>query len=243
MNLEPIQRARLIDSVTEELLGLIERGALQAGDKLPPTREIAERLGVSRATVREALQRLVMLGVLETRQGSGVFVRKISPDQLITPHVLLRLLESEALYGILEAREVLETALASLAAERATAEDLAKLDQLLAIEAELDEGDLEKGNVVNAAFHLAVAEAAHSPVLEKVYRSILDLLLLRQYRLSLMNSRRREAHEGHRRIVEAIRERDARRAREAVQEHMEYNRELVAELVGQGETLRLQSSR
>ncbi|MBI3979264.1 MAG: FadR family transcriptional regulator [Chloroflexi bacterium] len=225
MPLQPIQRASIIESVTEQLLSLIRDGSFRPGDRFPSNRQLATTLAVGRSTVREAIQRLVMLRVLEARQGKGVFVRRADGADAVSSLALFTVLESEALSDVVEAREVLEVALAGFAAQRATEADLRDLQQIL--RADERAGELDEGITLSTQFHLAVAHAAHSPVLEKLFGSITDLTLLRQRDLSRLVDARPLSLAGHRAIFDAIAHRDPVGARHAASEHMAFNRRLI----------------
>src|ERR687887_1393283 len=88
--IEPIRRSRLYEGIVQQIEGLLEKGDLKPGDQLPPERQLAEQFQVSRASVREALRTLELLGIVETRAGGGTFVRSAKPDDLARPlHTLI----------------------------------------------------------------------------------------------------------------------------------------------------------
>src|SRR6059036_3716048 len=128
--IEPIRRSRLYQSIVEQIESLLERGELRPGDQLPPERALAEQFQVSRASVREALRTLELLGVVETRAGGGTFVRQVAPDDLVRPlHSLIA--RGHSLTDVIEFRGVVEPAIAALAATRITPAQLDELRQLL----------------------------------------------------------------------------------------------------------------
>src|SRR2546421_10032561 len=120
--LSPIRRERIPESIVAQIQSRLERGEIKPGDQLPSERVLAEQFQVSRASVREALRSLELLGVTESRPGGGTFIRQASPDALLRP--LAALARAHDMRDILEVRELLEPALAGLAAERATGADV-----------------------------------------------------------------------------------------------------------------------
>src|SRR5438067_5760864 len=100
--------------------GMILRGELQAGQKLPPERELAAQLGVSRSSLREAIRALIALNILESRHGNGTFVTSLDPELLAEPIDFVLKVNESALDALFEARKVVEAGVAALAAERAT---------------------------------------------------------------------------------------------------------------------------
>src|ERR687887_1780990 len=127
--IEPIRRSRLYEGIVQQIEGLLERGDLRAGDQLPPERQLAEQFQVSRASVREALRTLELLGIVETRAGGGTFVRQTAPDDLAKPLQSL-MARGHSLADVIEFRGLIEPAIAALAAERISQ---AQLDELAEI--------------------------------------------------------------------------------------------------------------
>src|SRR5438045_8280881 len=129
--IEPIRRIRLYQGIVEQIEGLLEKGDLRPGDQLPPERQLAEQFQVSRASVREALRTLELLGIVETRAGGGTFVRQTSPDDLARPLTGL-ISRGHSLADVIEFRGLIEPAIAALAAERITLTQPTELRELFA---------------------------------------------------------------------------------------------------------------
>ncbi|TMC70219.1 MAG: FadR family transcriptional regulator [Chloroflexi bacterium] len=129
--IEPIRRSRLYQGIVEQIEGLLERGDIRPGDQLPPERQLADQFQVSRASVREALRTLELLGIVETRPGGGTFVRRTTPDDLARPLTSL-MARGHTVADVIELRGLIEPALAALAAERITAAQLAELEEIFA---------------------------------------------------------------------------------------------------------------
>ena len=215
---DKIAKQTLADQVAERILALISSGALRAGDALPAQRELAADMGVSLAAVREAIQRLQMLRVVRTEQGSGMVVCEVGWQQVVMePSLLLVSLEGDALRHMWEARHAIENEVARLAAVRATPADLAAIKDVL------DRAGpflptFEQNRDLNREFHIALARAAKNPVLEEMLTSLLgmDLSAVRQIFSEEIS---RHSWEIHRRIFEAVVQRDQQAAVRAMEDH------------------------
>lgn len=163
------KRSALVQQVIEILQHNIASGRWPVGSRLPLEAELLDEYGVSRVTLRQAVQALVHVGVLETIQGNGTFVR--ASNELDA--VLARFLSSNDLSYLLEARLAIETEAAELAAARATPEELKTLTAVLAeSRTAAERADLDALAPLSARFHHLVVAAAHNPVLAHLYRAI-----------------------------------------------------------------------
>lgn len=161
-NLHPIRPVRLHVQVVRQILSLVEKGHLRSGDKIPAERELVELLRVSRASVRQGLSALEVLGVVEVRAGSGTFVTNGAtvPSRAVMPDDT-EVWELDGPLEILESREIWEPAVARLAAERHSPEDITRMAALNAeLESELHAGRL--GWAADWGFHAALAAAANN---------------------------------------------------------------------------------
>lgn len=215
--MEPIRRERLHESIVAQIQRRIERGELNPGDQLPPERALAEQLRVSRASVREALRSLELLGVTESRPGGGTFIRQVSPDDLLRP--LAALTKAHDLHEILEVRELLEPPLAALAAERATPADVVDLHRIL----EQQEDKLAAGESYveeDTQFHYTVARAAKNDLVLRMLHVIWDALRASREEWLQSPTRARSSLDGHRALLRAIEARNSDAARAASREHL-----------------------
>ncbi len=220
---------RRADLLVERLRGYIDEHQLEAGMRLPAERQLAVELGVSRNSLREALQMLISEGVLLSRRGGGTFLRyQLEPwseQRIVQPIRHLMADDPDYRYDILEARYAIEASTAWHAALRATAADKEKLQ--FCFDATLKFNERDDPNLAAQAdlrFHLAVAEASHNVVLLQTMRGFFDLL-----QSSVKQSRQRmythtpifaQLTEQHREMLDAILAGDAERARNAATQHL-----------------------
>jgi GntR family transcriptional regulator, transcriptional repressor for pyruvate dehydrogenase complex len=214
--LRPLQRPRLYEQVVDQIQAWIAQNGLEVGDRLPPERELASRLGVSRATVSQALVAMEVVGMVSVRHGDGVVLLEPAGSAKVV-NALRR--HAQQLPEIIEAREALETKLAALAAGRRTESDLAAMDEALAL-MERDIASGGRGVEGDERFHAAVTAAGHSPLLARLMAEISDLI--RETRISSLSQPERPVNSlrGHRKIADAIRAGDAEAAALAMQEHV-----------------------
>lgn len=222
--LKPIKPKRISDQVYEQLKDLIFKGEIKPGQQLLTERELAGSLGVSRPTVREAINKLVAIGLLEHRQGQGTFVRApASGDK----DFLMNYMEGHEpdLVELLEVRLGIECNAVALAARRATEEDIATLEKLLkAMEENFAAGNVE--GVDDVAFHMAIAYATKNVVQIHVMKNFYDLLF---YGIKENLEHLYTAHENltaviqqHTGIVDGIRQHDPDAASRAMKEHITF---------------------
>ncbi len=222
--LKPIKPKRISDQVFEQLRELIFRGELKPGHQLEPERTLAETLTVSRTTVRDAINKLVVLGLLEHRQGQGTFVR--SPEgRNGNPLAAAMETEDATLDDLLEVRMGLECNSAFLAARRADERDIEFLSKSLnEMAGEVESGRL--GTEADAAFHMAIAFAAKNPVQVSIMRNFYDFLFV-GIKKNLTHLYESPANiskilDQHRAIFESIRRHDPEKAFRAMQAHIRY---------------------
>ena len=222
----------IADQVKEQLLLLIQQQAWQAGTRLPAERQLAEQLGVSRSSLREAIQSLASQGVLQSRRGDGTFVRQRNTpfllDGSLKPLAALLAQDSHYRYDLLEARTALEASTAWNAALRATQVDKDRIQRCFDVMLKHQRsGSHEASGHADAQFHLAIAQASHNVVLLRVMHSLFELLhsSVTQSRslFRLLNQQGIEAlTEQHQALMQAIVHGDAPAARNAIESHLAY---------------------
>lgn len=212
-----ISRPRLYEQLVEQIMDYIEAAQLAPGDTLPPERELAERLGVSRATLAQALVALEVLGVIDVQHGTGA-VLVYRPN---VPSVIKGLREHRSrLPEIVEARSTLEVKLAELAAARRSDGDMEAIDAALEAMAE-EVASGAKGAHGDELFHQAVTAAAHSAVLGQLMTFIAGMVLETRLESLGQPGRPEQSLASHRRIADAIRAQDPAGAAAAMLEHIE----------------------
>ena len=226
MDLEPVKSIRIYEDIVRQVKALIADGHLKSGDRLPPERDLAERFSVSRTSVREALRSLQSRGLIEIRAGEGAFVRDVSVEALIEPLALVILPYREAVGELFEARHLLEPAIAALAARRATRDELAEMERILAEQArEVARG--RTGMAQDSALHAAIAQSAHNRAIVRIVSALVDLLAQSREESLQTPGRPTRSHQDHRRILRAIHRRDEAGARRAMLEHLTAVEKLV----------------
>jgi GntR family transcriptional repressor for pyruvate dehydrogenase complex len=212
----PVLRSRLYEQVADQISTWITENGLAPGDRLPPERELAQRLGVSRATLSQALVALEVIGVVVVRHGDGTVLTERARTAPVIEAIRAH---ADRLPEIIEARDALESKLAALAASRRTDADLAAIRAAL----EEMERDIEAGGrgvEADEQFHGAITAAARSELLTQMMAAIHDLI--RETRLESLSQpgRPRESLAGHRRVAEAIAAGDPDAAAQAMHEHV-----------------------
>jgi GntR family transcriptional repressor for pyruvate dehydrogenase complex len=221
---------RISHVIVEQVKLLIRDGKLVQADRLPSERELSQRFGVSRVTVREALRVLESSGLVEIRVGSrgGAFVTSPSAERLGEGLADLLTLSTLTPSDVTEARMVIETAILPLVVERATQQDIADLARLVAEGREALERN-EYTMQLSAVFHISVSRCAHNPAIETLVQSFHGpmLMSLRQAQVAapLMGHQGTEEHSA---IVEAIARRDADAAVAVMRVHLDRTASAVA---------------
>ena len=208
------------EEVISQLREMIHRGELRLGDRLPPERDLAKLLGVSRPTLRAGIRSLAAVGVLQSRQGAGTFVKADGPPSLdSSPLRLMASLHGFTSGEMFEARRSLEMAIAGLAAERATGEHLASLSEEIAgMYASLD--DPEQFLVHDMRFHQTVAAASGNRILTSLMNMIATILFDVRSKTVKRARDLKESAEMHRHVYRAIRDRKPEAARNAMRDHL-----------------------
>ncbi|MDV2079146.1 FadR/GntR family transcriptional regulator [Marinobacter xestospongiae] len=205
-NLSRIRRGSLVDHAIETLRGAIEQGEWQVGDRLPVESELSESLGISRNTVREAVRVLVHVGMLETRQGDGTYVRA-NRDAGET----LRRIDRAQLRDQLEVRLMLETEAARLAALRRTSDELNTLCETLDQRAAAGD-DLDARIHHDERFHHALAAASHNSALTELYGYFAGAISRTIEQTELDHTLPEPSQEAHELLLAAVRRQDPEQA-------------------------------
>lgn len=231
MPFEKISNPKLSTAVQRQIEDLILRGLLRPGDKLPAERELAETLGVSRPSLREALQALSDAGLLTARQGSGVYVADVLGSAFSPALIGLFAAHQSAVLDSLAFRQDMEGLAVERAAKFGTKEDLAVISAAFDALAASDGEDPEVQAARDADFHMAIVEASHNIVLLHMMRSMYDLLrqgvLYNRERIFDQQTTREALLDQHRAIRDTVCARNAKGARAAVAAHLDFIAETV----------------
>jgi len=215
------ERSVLSERIAMRLLAMIKERKLLPGDRLPPERELAETMGVSRPSLREALRALSIMNVIENIQGSGTYVTALEPSRLVENLSFILSLDDSTFISALEARKVLEVGLAAMAAERITDEQVHALEKLLA-RSEQAIQDPEAFMQCDVEIHQLITRAAQNSILEIFMNSMSQVNLFSRRRTVELPEVARQTLKHHRQLVQALKARDPKVASRAMREHLDY---------------------
>lgn len=232
MDVRPIERSTLPDAIVKQIMDMIAAGDLKPGDRIPPERELGEKFGVGRTSVREAIKALASLGLIR-RTREGTFVSEYSKNSISGKLGYQFLLIQADIDEIFETRRMIEIGLVRYAAQRATNDDIESMGEILGGY----DGDVSGFFKVDREFHSAIAAAAQNRVLYELYCAVGDLLFRshRYYQFQdlppagvkkLIEAARRD----HRRLLDALAGQDADRAATAMAEHLDTMQRGLTEL-------------
>lgn len=224
VELKPIKTKKIYEEIVEQIKQLILEGRLKPGDKLPSERHLVESFKVSRASIREALSALEMMGLLEVRTGEGTFIREIQSDSMAASLTWALSMDKGTVLELLEVRKMLEVQAVGYAAERATEEEIAELEKLL----NLMKLNLDKDGTLNEkadhSFHYNIAKATHNKITIRLMDTISDHL---RHMLKASSSKLYKGkytpeilYGEHLAIWQAIKNRDVEKAREEMLKHL-----------------------
>ncbi|MFN2204794.1 MAG: FadR/GntR family transcriptional regulator [Candidatus Promineifilaceae bacterium] len=232
----PLQKQQTVaEAISAEILKLLRQKELKAGDKLPPERELAEMLGVSRPSLREALRALSIMKVVEVRQGDGTYVSALNPEELVEHLEFVFMLDDSTTLQLFEARKIVEPGNAALAAQRISDEELAQLRAYLD-ESERGYDDPETFLQIDIELHELITRAARNPLLERFMASISALGRASRHKTVRLSGVTKPTVDHHRRIVAALEAHDPQAASAAMLRHLEHIEQVYREVAaGNGE--------
>ena len=210
---------RLYQEIVDQIQQQILSGALKPGDQIPAERDLADRFGVSRTAVREAIKSLTEKGLIEVFVGRGTFVTTLSPDRVVESMTLLLRNQPHNVASLHEVRELLEVPTARLAAERRSDEHL---DRMRALATEMYEERAVPARLIDSdtEFHIEVARATGNPVLVLLTQTVVALLRSERIYRDDWASMLPGALDQHQEIIDAIADRDGDRAAAAMSDHL-----------------------
>ena len=215
----------LVERVVEEIEQLIIEKKLEPGVRLPPEREFAEQIGVSRTVIREAVQILVTKGMLQVKHGVGTIVNKIGGEQITKPLTMLFKTKGITLENLHQVRTILEVEITGIAAQNANPEEIRHLEEVL-LELEKNMDDPEAFAIGDTAFHHTLVEFSHNPLLIMLLDSIGGLMHEVRTSVSKYTDLFNTVVPDHREIFDSVRLKDPKRARQAMRDHLENARKI-----------------
>ena len=219
---QSVENKKVSQVIIEQIQNMIMSGELKIGDKLPPERELTETLNVGRPALREALKALEVIGVIERIHGQGNFISSNIVDSFFKPLSLTFKLSNGRPEEILQVRFLLETFTVEQAAQNATAEDIEKLE-LIHKRMVLSQ-TLEDKAKYDKEFHFELTKMSNNTLIMNLYQSVsylIDSFINETVRISLFEEKSIEKiYEEHEIIIQAIKDKDSRKAVEAVKNHL-----------------------
>ncbi|HHY69747.1 MAG TPA: FadR/GntR family transcriptional regulator [Bacillota bacterium] len=221
-NLSPLRKPnKLTEIITDKIREMIEEGVLKPGDKLPTEKELCEGFGVGRSSVREALQGLEYMGLIESRPGVGRFLSSDS-DVLLNSENWRLTLDQASVFELMEARRILEVSAVELAAQRATDEVIANLENILDVMREVMDSDMDLFFEKELELHLALAAACENSVLTELINSLIRKVSKHSERfLRTLPYTFERTVDQFDAIIKALKEGDPVLAREKMDEHLD----------------------
>lgn len=221
--LKTIKIKRITEEIVSQIREQIAKGQLKPGDRLPSERDMAQQLGVSRPTVREALQVLEHTGFVEILQGSGTYINDISKQALTDPLQILIQSSDERYKEVYEFRNIIEVWAVGLAAQRIEDNELEKLETIIAQMKDLC-AKKQPVDELDAQFHLCIAQASHNGIYYHIAKTIFFLYSqvahISHQELFLSDHDQAELLADHEAIFKAIKAKDANQARMLMQHHL-----------------------
>lgn len=227
-----VKHVRVSDEIVNQIRRLISQGHLKPGERLPSERELVKEFGVSRPSLREALNSLVAMGFLEVKQAKRTFVKSVTSERIQDPLSLLIKTDTQKIFDLIEVRKAMEAWSAFHAAQRATQEDIKQLESTI----EEMKAAYEKGRSwekEDADFHLAIAQATHNTIQTHIMSTIYDLLRESVARVFTDRAKVKKLLQQHYRIFTAIKNHSAEKARDRTLDHLNYVESEVKASTGQ----------
>jgi GntR family transcriptional repressor for pyruvate dehydrogenase complex len=210
--------------VIDQIVRAIQEGEYKIGERLPSERIIAEQIGVSRPSVREALISLQLAGIVERRQGNGTFIRGSKKRAISRAYSFLE--ETKNISEIFELQKVLEIGVAELATEKAEVQNFTEIENALnQMRIAIEEKDCDKWFAGDRAFHLAIAKATANSLIEKQINSLIDRMNRdawresKRYYLESQSEYLNQSFEDHRQILDALKRKDKKLVKNIMEKH------------------------
>ncbi len=219
--LSPVKSTKIYEMVIEQIKDIVKKGELRSGDKLPSERELCDKLEVSRASIREALKSLQMLGLIESKHGEGNFINENFENSLLEPLSIVFLLLGSKGDDVLQLRKIIEPETAALAAKNITDEQLMELKDIMEELNNASDGEVSAS--LDKRFHYKIAQASGNHLISTVMFSMSSLIEKYIENSNVHNSNKEMVKTNHEEIWRALKAHDADAAAAAIRKHLELN--------------------
>ncbi len=225
MPIQPIERQNISDIVFEQMKALIESGEWKPGDKIPSEPELTQKFGVSRVSVRAALQKLESLGVLQRYPGRGTIINEYASGQAMSQLMPQLIFNTPDLISLNDFREIVECGAVKLAAKNRTQDHLDQLELNFArMRQTIDHG--EDSSALDVEFHYLIAKASGNPLLAQTYDILYQSFLKNMFKVKSI-AKEDFCITYHRRLIDAVRAQDERLAETLMREHLKENTRII----------------
>lgn len=217
---EYLKKQDIKEQVFQQLLSKIQSGEWKPGEKLPSENELTKAMGVSRITVREAIQKLVAINLVETYQGKGSFVKNVNSNSYLKSMTPMLMMDNEDVRSVLEYRKIMEVGIIDAVIERASDSDIKVLERLTGkMHQHCDHWNINKYKQYDIEFHMKMYEITRNPFIIKISNITKDIL---NSALSFTVTKKgaEEGVEFHTQIIECIKARDAEKLRRITRESL-----------------------
>lgn len=218
MEIKKIEKASISDQVYDQLKKYLIQGVWKPGDKLPSENDLGKSFGVSRITIRQALSKLTILGLLETRTGEGSFVKELTPGIYVNEMIPVTYLGKQSMNEVFEFRMIMEVESAGLAARKISEEELLALEESVKRMSEYKD-NLEKYVDEDQKFHMIISKSTGNSLIVQMNEIVRDVIR------ETINSLTKHVGMGiglkyHKLLIEALRARDEEKAKKLMKEHL-----------------------
>lgn len=219
MSINKVNKQNISDLILQQMKEQILNGEWKSGEKLPSENELTELFGVSRISVRQALQKLTAIGLIETKIGEGSFVKKLSPGIAMNHLIPTLYLSSNSLNEVLEFRKIIEGRVVELACLKAVQEDIDNLEKIY-FNMEKFKDDLEKFAQEDYNFHIALSNITKNSIIIHLYAIIHEELSMAFKEIITIRGNKAGLYY-HKLILDAMKEKNCEKAKKFMDEHME----------------------
>jgi len=214
-----IKRSSTVERIVENLITLIKAGHLKEGDKLPSERQLCGKIGVSRPILREALKALQVMNIIDIRQGAGAYIKSLEPGEVVEHLDIVFHLDASLYRDLYEARRLLESSIAAMAAQRISEGELEELEGNIR-EAAADMDNEEAFFERDMELHETILKASKNRIFPVFMRSVNSLALVYRKKTNALANIRHNTLRDHERIFGALKARDPDAAQAAMAEHI-----------------------